>query len=186
MATTITIESNLNLEKLLTTNPDTEKAMRKLIRKVLKDAREEVVSAVHRGMRDPRGAAYSIRRITYKKLLGGNMNLYNMKKRAGKLTTYEPPRHLRPGQRGGNRVPRGRNTQRMMSYGPHDRAMVLRWLNEGTGDREAGTRGGRLHGNRGMITARNFFDRMGSDAMNRAADRLADMIDTELAAMLNK
>ena len=186
MATTINIESNFKLELLLATNPETEKAMRKLIRKVLKDARKEVVDALHAGMNDPRGAAYSIRRITYKNLLGGNLNLYNMRKRAGKRTTYEPPRHLRPGQRGGNRVPRGSNTQRMMSYGPHDRAMVLRWLNEGTDDREAGTRGGRLHGFRGHIAPRNFFDNMGSAALNRAADRLCEMIDTELAAMLNK
>jgi hypothetical protein len=186
MATTISFESNVHLEELLSTNPKTEKALRKLIQQVLKEARDQVVSSIHGRITDPRGAANSVRRMAYKKILGGNLNIYNMKKRAGKRSTYEPRKKLQPGQVGGNRVPRGLNTQRWMSYGPHDRAAVLRWLSSGTDDREAGTRGGRLHGNRGHIAARNFFGPTADAALNRAADRLAELIDSELAAMLNK
>ena len=186
MAATIEFESNAFLEQLMSTNPKTEKMLRKLIQQVLKEARDQVANSIHGRINDPRGAAQSVRRIAYKKILGGNLNIYNMKKRAGKRSSYEPPRKLQPGQVGGNRVPRGRNTQRWMSYGPHDRSAVLRWLNEGTDDREAGTRGGKLHGNRGYIAPRNFFGPIADAALNRASDRLAELIETELAAMLTQ
>jgi hypothetical protein len=73
-----------------------------------------------------------------------------------------------------------------MHYGPHDRQWILRFINSGTGDRTAGTRGGRLSGNRGSIAPRNFFSGAGGRALTRAADNLATLIDTELEAMLNK
>jgi hypothetical protein len=122
----------------------------------------------------------------YKKILGGNVNILNMRKKAGKPTNYEPPRKLQPHQRGGNRVPRSTRTNTVMHYGPHDRQWILRFINSGTGERTAGTRGGRLSGNRGSIAARNFFRGAGERALAQAADNLATLIDTELEAMLNK
>jgi hypothetical protein len=73
-----------------------------------------------------------------------------------------------------------------MHYGPIDRQWILRFINSGTRDRTAGTRGGRLSGNRGAIAPRNFFRGAGERALTKAADNLAHMIDTELEAMLNK
>ena len=177
------------LEKALSTNPDTEKALRKLIQEVLKEVRPEVVSAIRSRLHtDPRGAAHGVRRIVYKKILGGNLNILNMRKKAGAPIDYEPPRKLdrNPKQRGGNRVPRGNRTDTVMHYGPHDRAWILRMVNSGTGERTAGTRGGRLSGNRGAIAARNFFGTAASPALMRAADRLGTLIDSELQKMLNK
>ena len=156
-----------------------EKEVTKLIRKVIKDARKELVNSARSGLgmkSDPRGAAYSIRRSVYKRILGGQVNIL-AHRRAGKPTTYEPTRTLQEGQRGGNRVPRGRNTDRMMSYGPHDRQMVLMWLNGGTGTRTAGTRGGRLHGNRGSIVARNWFGMRSYSALTGASEQLAVLIE---------
>ena len=124
--------------------------------------------------------------ITYKKILGANLNILNMKRKAGSTTKYEPPRKLKPHQRGGNRVLRGSRTNTVMHYGPHDRAWILRIVNSGTTERTAGTRGGRLSGNRGAIAARNFFGSAATNALSRAADNLANLIDTELMAMLNK
>jgi hypothetical protein len=43
-----------------------------------------------------------------------------------------------------------------------------------------------LHGSRGAISLRNFFGGAASSALSRAADNLANLIDTELEAMLNK
>lgn len=175
------------LEQALSTNPRTQKALQKLIQQVLKESREQVVNATRGALAsDPRGAAESIRRITYKKILGANLNILNMRRKAGSLTTYEPPRTLKPHQRGGNRVLRGSRTNTVMHYGPLDRAWILRIINSGTREREAGTRGGRLHGNRGAIAARNFFGSAATNALSRAADNLANLIDTELIAMLNK
>ena len=183
----IILEQQRVLETALSTNPKTQKALQKLIRKALMDVRPELVSAARGAMdSDPRGAAHGIRLSVYKKILGGNVNILNMRKKAGKPTTYEPPRKLQPHQRGGNRVPRGKRTDTVMHYGPHDRQWILRFINSGTSDRMAGTRGGRLSGNRGSIAARNFFGSAGSSALTKAADNLATLIDTELEAMLNK
>ena len=182
---TFFVEQKQVLEQALSTNPKTQAALRKLIQTTIKDARDEVVSRITFANGDPRGAAHSVRRTVYKKILGANINIYNSRK-AGKPTTYEPPRKLQPHQRGGNRVTRGARTDTVMRYGPNDRGWVLRIVNSGTADRTAGTRGGTLHGNRGSIAARNFFSTKGMPAMEKAVDNLANLIDTELYNILNK
>jgi hypothetical protein len=73
-----------------------------------------------------------------------------------------------------------------MSYDALDRGFILRFLNSGTTDRQAGSRGGSLSGNRGRIAPRNFFRGAGEQALVRATDNLANLIDTELEAILNK
>ena len=182
----VILESQKVLEAALSTNPKTQKALQKLIRKALMEVRPELVSAARGAMgSDPRGAAQGIRLSVYKKILGGNVNILNSRK-AGAPTSYEPPRKLQPHQRGGNRVPRGKRTDTVMHYGPHDRQWILRFINSGTSDRMAGSRGGRLSGNRGRIAPRNFFRGAGEQALIRATDNLANLIDTELEAILNK
>lgn len=183
----VVVEQRKVLEQALSTNPKTQKALRKLIQEVLVEARQQVVNAARGALdSDPRGAAHGIRRITYKKILGANLNILNMRRKAGSTTNYEPPRKLKPHQRGGNRVLRGKRTDTVMHYGPHDRGWILRIVNSGTTERTAGTRGGRLSGNRGAIAPRNFFGPAATNALSRAADNLATLIDTELMAMLNK
>ena len=185
----VVVEQRKVLEQALSTNPKTQKALRKLIQEVLVEARQQVVSAARGALdSDPRGAAHGIRRVVYKKILGANLNILNMRKHAGQPINYEPPRKLdqNPHQRGGNRVRRGARTNTVMHYGPHDRGWILRIVNSGTVDREAGTRGGRLSGRRGAIAPRNFFGSAASSALSKAADNLANLIDTELEAMLNK
>lgn len=179
------LEQKAVLEKALSTNPDTQKALQKIIREALMQVRPDVVAAARSAMeKDPRGAAEGIRTSVYKKILGGNINILNMRKKAGKQTTYEPPRKLKPHQRGGNRVPQGKRTYAITHYGPHDRGWILRILNSGTGNREAGSRGGKLWGNRGSIAPRNFFGQAGQRALTRAADNLSNMIDKELEKLL--
>ena len=183
----VIMEQQKVLEAALSTNPKTQKVLQKLIRKALMDIRPQLVSAARGAMgSDPRGAAQGIRTSVYKKILGGNVNILNMRKKTGSPISYEPPRKLQPHQRGGNRVPRGKRTDTVMHYGPHDRQWILRFINSGTSERMAGTRGGRLSGNRGSIAARNFFGSAASSALAKAADNLATLIDTELEAMLNK
>lgn len=184
---TVILEQQKVLEAALSTNPKTQKVLQTLIRKALMDVRPQLVAAARGAMgSDPRGAAQGIRTSVYKKILGGNVNILNMRKKTGTPTSYEPPRKLQPHQRGGNRVLRGERTNTVMHYGPHDRQWILRFINSGTSERMAGTRGGRLSGNRGNIAARNFFSSAGERALAQAADNLAMLIDTELEAMLNK
>jgi hypothetical protein len=183
---TVVLEQQKVLEAALSTNPKTQKALQGLIRKAISQARAEVVRSVSASIaNDPRHAARAVRTAVYKKILGANINIYNSRKAHGS-TSYEAPRKLRPHQRGGNRVPRGGRTQQIMSYDALDRGFILRFLNSGTTDRQAGTRGGRLSGNRGRIAPRNFFRGAGEQALVRATDNLANLIDTELEAILNK
>ena len=183
----VVLEQKQVLEHALSTNPKTQKVLQKLIDKALKEIRPEVIANIRASLgSDPRGAAQGLRRIVYKKMLGGDINILNPRREAKGPISYEPPRKLQPGQRGGNRVPRSRRTDDVMHYGPLDRQWILRIVNSGTTDRMAGTRNGRLHGNRGAISARNFFGRAGTSALMKAADNLAAMIDTELESILNK
>lgn len=185
---TVIMEQRRVLEAALSTNPDTQKALQKLIRKVIKEARGNVSEAAGKAMdSDPREAARAVRNVVYRKVLGANINIYNSRKAHGS-TSYEPPRTLQPGQRGGNRVPRGGRTAQVMGYDALDRGFILRWLNNGTkknGKRTAGTRGGRLSGNRGSIDARNWFKPAAEKEMGVAIDTLANLIDTELENILN-
>lgn len=179
------------LEAALSTNPKTQKALQKLINKVLKDARLEVVASLRNSYKngDPRGTSYNVRRVVYREILGANLNILKKKKKAANVrNNYEPPRKLdqNPHQRGGNRVPRGMRTDTVMHYGPLDRWWIEYILEHGTVQRIAGTRHGRLHGNRGVLSPRNFFAPAATAALERAADRLAVLIDTELMNILNK
>lgn len=190
---TVVLEQQKVLEQALSTNPKTQKALQKLIRGVIKDARAQVVGSIRFKNGDPRGAAQSVRTAVYKKILGANINIYSARKAHGS-TNYEPPRH--PSHRGGNRRTRSGRTQQIMSYGPLDRGFILRFLNDGTDKRsvEFSTNDKRKvdkwnkhpnTGSRGAIAPRNFFRGAGERALSKAADNLATLIDAELAAMLN-
>ena len=128
----IIVEQNKVLEQALSTNPKTQNVLRKLIRKVIMQERASVVASIKFENGDPRGSARAVRTAVYKKILGANINIYNSRKAHGS-TSYEPPRN--PSHRGGNRRTRSGRTQQIMSYGPLDRGFILRFQNDGTGDR---------------------------------------------------
>ena len=183
----VILESQKALEAALSTSPKAQAVLRKIIRKYVLEARAQVVNGIHFKNGDPRGAARAVRTAVYKKVLGANINIFSRRKASGGGTSYEPPRKLRPGQRGGNRVKRGSRTDDFLhKYGPLDRGMILRWTNSGTGEREAGTRGGALHGNRGSIASRNFFRPLGDRALGMMRDNLAVAIEEEMKKILTK
>jgi hypothetical protein len=193
----VIVEQKQVLEQALSTNPKTQKALQKLIRQVIMEARAQVVSGIKFKNGDPRGAARAVRTAVYKKILGANINIYNSRKAHGS-TSYEPPRH--PSVRGGNRRSRNPRTARIMSYDALDRGFILRWVNEGMTKtvprviqftENEGRRVDKWNkhpntGNRGAISARHFFKGAGERALVQAADNLANLIDTELMNILNK
>ena len=166
------------LDRLQAHDPHMEKRIQDIIRKAIKAARS-LVSSDAKGVigNDPRHAYKAVKTMVYKRVLGANINILQKRKAGSAKSGYEPPRTLRPGQRGGNRVPRGATTQRYMDYEGSDRGFILRFLNSGTDKRTAGTRGGALHGNRGSIAARNWFSSSGQKAINAAAQYITDEID---------
>ena len=179
MATQIEIQNNIHLERLLTTHPEMEKKVRKILSKVVREAAKQVsLSASAAIPNDPRKAANAVRSTTYQMLLGGNVNLYNSRK-AGKGQPYYPVRRLRDGQRGGNRIPRGRVTERMMGYVGMDRGFILRWLESGTATRTS------RYGNRGAIAARNWFTPASDRAMNAAIDHFNTLLEELITKEMN-
>ena len=199
----VVLEQKQVLEQALSTNPKTQKALQKLIRKALMQARSELSDYIKTKLAndDPRGAARAVRTSVYKKILGGNINILNSKKAHG-TNNYEPPRTIRPGQRGGNRRPRSHRTNTVMHYAGEDRQFILRFVDSGTKQRaierltevKRASGGSKFvwrqdaskYGNRGSIAARNFFKTGADPRLRRATEYLADLINEELEAMLNK
>ena len=181
------VEQRKKLEQLLTSDPQMEKKIQRIIRRVLTEAKENMKEAATSAMHsDPREAYLAVKTAVYRRILGGNMSILDSK--GTKTRPYDPPKKLRAWQRGGNRVLRGARTQQVMDYYGESRAFVLRFLNAGAGTknkREAGKRGGKLHGNRGTITPRNFFGSNSLRIMQQAANQLETLIDQEFANEMN-
>ena len=198
---TIISNQEQNLRAAMSTDPKMRKVIQQHIREALFEARRDVMASSPLES-DPRGAIKSIRTSVYEKVLGGNINILNGTKAHGS-NSYEPPRKLTPGQRGGNRRPRSQRTQEIMGYAPLDRGFILRFVNSGTKTRVIGFRntvkGNRSRydrlttriyrgdksrtGNRGSIAARNWFMSSAESAMANAAANIAEMIEIEAAAI---
>ena len=183
------------IEQLKTTNPGFEKRLRGVIRKVLGEARAKLSKDATSGLQmksDPRKAYKAVRYAVYKRLFGGQVNILQSRK-AGSMSLYEPQRKGTSDAkgRGGNRVTRTKRTEDIMSYQGKDRGFILRFLNQGTGDRAIHQMGNRalrtgsvsilatksLGGNRGSITARNWFGGASQRELENVAGHLQDIID---------
>lgn len=171
------VEQRQELEALLMKNPDMEKRVQKLIRKVLMEVRRRMGNDIPFKHGDPRQAYKAVKTAVYRQILGGSVSILNKRKRSTQFSAYEPERKLKPHQRGGNRVPRGQRTDDIMHYAGPARGFILRFINSGTGERIAGTRGGRLSGNRGNIAPRNWFGNRSHQEMQNAAENLTKLID---------
>ena len=180
------------IKEIETTNSGFEKRLRGVIRKVLGEARAKLSKDATSGLQmksDPRKAYKAVRYAVYKRVLGGQVNILQSRK-AGAMNLYEPPKKGLP-KRGGNRVLRSKRTTDIMSYQGKDRGFILRFLNQGTGDRAIHSMGNRalqtgsvsilktksLGGNRGSITARNWFGGASHKELENVAGRLQEIID---------
>ena len=172
------VRQKQELESLLMSNPEMEKKVQGLIRKVLLAARR-TISGDAKGMmkNDPRQAYKAVKSAVYRRILGGNVSILN-KRKAGKRGPVPPVVHQletrvnsKGNHRGGNRMPRSRRTEDLLTYQGADRGFILRFLNAGTSDRES-----RI-GNRGSISARNFFENSSQKAMEQAAAQLDALIE---------
>ena len=177
---TIEFKGSANLDRLLLSNPNMEKKVINIIRKVIRQARDEVAQKAEGvPQQDPRKTAHAIRSTVYRAILGGRVDILPSKK-AGSPGSYRPPRKLdsNPHQRGGNRRPRSRRTEQMLGYQGFDRIFILRWLDGGTATRTT------KYGNRGAISARPWFNAAAVPAMNRAGDTFAQLVDKLIAKEL--
>lgn len=166
-------------DHLLTSDPTMDTHLRKLIRVVLKDARNRLSANAKSVMKtDPRRAYRAVKFAVYKRLFGGNVSILQ-KRKAGAETSYEKPRTLRPGQRGGNRQPRNPKLLNRDKYGGADRGFILRFLNAGTEERRT------RFGNRGSIRTTEWFGHTAPWQMEQAAQELADNINEYIKQTAN-
>ena len=199
---TLIANQEANLRAAMSTDPKMRKVIQQHIREALFAARREVMADFPAENGDPRQSRRAIRTTVYEKILGGNINILTGKKAHGG-GSYEPPRTLTPGQRGGNRRKRSERTKQIMGYGPLDRGWILRMVNSGTKTRVIGfrntqksnkskyearvyriSRGDKARtGNRGSIAARNWFMQSAESALGNAAQTIADLIEIEAAAI---
>ena len=159
-------------------NPAMEKKVQGLIRKVLLVARRQVSGDIKGVIKsDPRQAYKAVKSAVYKRILGGNISLLS-KRTSGKRGPVPPVVHQletrvnsKGNHRGGNRMPRSRRTEDLLTYQGADRGFILRFLNAGTATRESGI------GFRGAIAPRNFFADSSQQAMENAAAQLDTLLD---------
>ena len=181
------------IKQLETTNPGFERRLRDVIRKVLKQARNELSNQAKEGLgmkSDPRQAYKAVRYAVYKRILGGQVNILQSRK-AHAPNNYEPPRTLQVSKRGGNRRLRSKRTDNVMHYSGMDRGFILRFLNNGmtktnprvidfTENTNRKVDKWNKHpntGNRGAISARNWFKSQSLEEFQSIAHSIQQIID---------
>jgi len=182
------------LQACMTVDSEMGKRLRELIFQELKRVRNDIAGGLKFANGDPRGTRGAVKRYIASKYLGGVVSILDGKT-SGRKNSYEAPRKLRPGQRGGNRMIRSKRTDDILHYGPDERNFILRFINSGTHPRYANGRNGKWDkrgGNRtffklqeqgdyyrGSIAPRNFMNTLGSPSMRRAVENLSKMVDEE-------
>jgi hypothetical protein len=182
------------LQACMTVDSEMGKRLRELIFQELKRVRNDIAGGLKFANDDPRGTRGAVKRYIASKYLGGVVSIMDGKA-SGSKNSYEAPRKLRQGQRGGNRMIRSKRTDDILHYGPDERGFVLRFINSGTHPRYANGRNGKWNkqgGNstffklqeqgdyfRGSIAPRNFMSRLGNPSMQRAIENLSKMVDEE-------
>ena len=166
----VTIENNVKLERLLASNPEMEKKVQKIVRKVLTVAQKSVQrTAMPLSSKE---AYLGVRKAVYKKfVMGGNLNIISGGKSAGKRAPLPPEsQRKKTHDRGGNRIPRSKRTEDLLSYAGPDRSFILRFLNGGTTTRTS------RYGNRGAIAARNWFGPAATQALEQSVQMFDELI----------
>lgn len=168
---------------VMTTDPDMAGLIRKLIRKLLREARNRLSKDAKNYLdSDPRKAARAVKSTVYKQLFGGNLSI--LQKRAGTAgAKYELVRQrkveMNPNMRGGNRRPRVDGRNRLDYYFGADRGFILRFIESGTVSRLS------RFGNRGSIRQTGWFGHTAPWQMDQAASELATAIEEYVTQQTN-
>lgn len=201
------VELNVkNIERMMTDDPELRKRLREAISKDVLAARNAVMRNMQKVFDngDPNGASHAVRRVIYEKVLGANLNIFDMQKGTASWSYRQKERAdagigSRMG-RGGNRRTRSFLTSRYQGYEGKARGFILRWVNEGMtktnprkikftyNDKREENKWNKHPntGNRGAISARNFFGSIASSALNVVSQHLAQIIEEEIAKAFNE
>lgn len=160
-----------------------KKNVRALIRLETKLAQKAVMDAAKASMGDdPRKAHKAVKLVVYKDANGAMVNLYDNK--AAKSMTIGSAR-IKGGISGITRKRKiSDRTKQINAYQGKDRAFILRFINQGTGERFAGKNGGMRTATRGIIQGKNFF-RVAPPEMQKAGERLGVKIKSIIEEVAN-
>jgi len=154
----------------MASDPEMQRQARAIIAKVMAQARRSTSAEARTVLQsDPRAAYKAVKRMVYKRMLGANISILQ-KRKAGSTRVAVTNTNKHTG-RGGNRRPRSQRTEQIDSYYGADRGFILRFINNGTAMRTT------RYGNRGSITARNWFQQASEKAVNAAAEQFATIVD---------
>ena len=179
------------LEKMRMQDKMVKKQINFLVKKVMQAALKKTRDETRQKMEsDPRKAYQAVKMMVYKKIIGGNLNIFAPRKAGtSKYADFHTRSCMTPGQRGGNRRKRSENTIRMDTYMGKDRGFILRWMQGGTKERKinysqpSSPRGLRKSkkqakplpertGNRGSISSRLDFPGITERHLQTALDEL--------------
>lgn len=175
------------LRRMMSEDPYFRRRVNAVIKTVLSEARREVTQHAQGAMdSDPRHAYKAVRSAVYRRILGGNLNILQ-KRKAGAPTSYQKPRKGLP-LRGGNRWGRSERTKQLEGYEGTDRGFILRFINAGANNRAIRSYSDKngdsfslrtfaKGGNRGNISARNWFGNASQAALEKASIRMENFID---------
>ena len=169
---------------MMTTNPEMRQRIQEAIKHDVLAARNSVVRNMagifENG--DPAGARRAVRHVVYQKILGANLNIFEMRRGTAQWRVRQVERKVdqNPKMRGGNRLKRNFKTIRMQGYEGKARGMILRWVNTGTDERKS------RYGNRGSIAGRRFFGPMAQSALDVVSQHIAQMIEEEIENVFNQ
>ena len=175
------------LKAMMSDDPSFRKRVNNVIRRVLMEARKQVMANAKDVLdSDPRHAYKAVRSAVYKRILGGQLNILQ-KRKAGAPGNYQKPRKGLP-PRGGNRWGRSARTKALEGYEGSDRGFILRFINAGASGRAIHSftgKDGHSHdlrnavkgGNRGNIAPRNWFGSASQRALENAAGNMDEFID---------
>ena len=173
------IENQEKFEHMLTYEPNFDRHIRTLIKKLLQEARKHISQDIKNYIKeDPRKAARAVKHSVYKQLFGGNVSILK-KRKAGAKYDLIRQRKLQTGQRGGNRRTRYESRNRLDQYYGSDRGFILRFLSSGTVDRES------RFGKRGSIRRTDMFGHIAPFHMQQAAKDLAANINEYIKRVAN-
>lgn len=126
------------LEKMRMQDKMVKKQINFLVKKVMQAALKKTRAETRAKMKsDPRKAYQAVKMMVYKKIIGGNLNIFAPRKAGeSKYADFHTKSRMTAGQRGGNRRKRSEDTIRMDTYMGKDRYFILRWMQGGTKERK--------------------------------------------------
>lgn len=168
------------LDNMSAAEIDKQRSRQKIVDTELRNVQRVVMQAAHSALpHDPRQAYKAVRYTKYRKIFGGSVSI---------LTSRRGPVYIDTSVSGrSHRRSYSRRSEQMDSYWGSSRSFILRWLDQGTRGRTAGTRGGKGgSGNRGALTARRFFKASADMAMMQAKDRIMDKTKLIIQKLMEK